>query len=328
MYLKELENDINENGEDEGSLNGLIIDKEDINKKYIKYVKELKDMICTDNLEKFSKQLTYFNKEALFKIRHYINGIRECHTEFLLSNAIKYAKQIDIEHYKKLSKALQERIDFINLGTSTVSMMEIISNEEIVKIMYEFMKTKITIMDLSKYSTDDPNIKDVVGLITKIQNGIKKNKNKSNIKIINLDELLQKIFNDLSISDLDNLDDIKCELIKVLDELNKINAEEERLSTIYGGNYAFVKVYSDCLENHTEFDKSDIETMTLLIYDKIKEVIDKETLIVQGRQNFIDNVKKQTTKELLLSKLYKKLNLKEWYDQFLSELYINLQLYK
>ena len=33
-YIKELEAEINENGEDEGSLDGLIVGKEDINKKY------------------------------------------------------------------------------------------------------------------------------------------------------------------------------------------------------------------------------------------------------------------------------------------------------
>ena len=37
-YIKELESEMNENGEDEGSLDGLIIDKEYINKKYEKYL--------------------------------------------------------------------------------------------------------------------------------------------------------------------------------------------------------------------------------------------------------------------------------------------------
>ena len=47
-YIKELEADMNENGENEGSLAGLVIDKEDINKKYHKYLDELKSMIDTE----------------------------------------------------------------------------------------------------------------------------------------------------------------------------------------------------------------------------------------------------------------------------------------
>lgn len=62
-YIKELEADLNENGENEGSLTGLVIDKEDINRKYHKYLEELEDIIETDNPERFSKQLTFYNKE-------------------------------------------------------------------------------------------------------------------------------------------------------------------------------------------------------------------------------------------------------------------------
>lgn len=51
-YIKELEADMNENGENEGSLAGLVIDKEDINKKYHKLTDELDSMIDTSNLEK------------------------------------------------------------------------------------------------------------------------------------------------------------------------------------------------------------------------------------------------------------------------------------
>ena len=86
---------LNENGENEGSLSGLVVDKEDINRKYHKYMDELEDIISTDNLERFSKQLTFYNKETLLKIRRLLNGIKECQTEFILSRAMDYAAQID-----------------------------------------------------------------------------------------------------------------------------------------------------------------------------------------------------------------------------------------
>ena len=158
-YIKELEADLNDNGENEGSLNGLVIDKEDINRKYHKYMNDLEDIISTDNLERFSKQLTYYNKETLLKIRRLLNGIKECHTEFILSRAMDYAADIDSQKIKKLLKATQERIDFINLSTNTVSMMDVISNDEVVEILYEFIKVKVIIMDLGQITQDNPKFK-------------------------------------------------------------------------------------------------------------------------------------------------------------------------
>ena len=149
-YIKELEADLNENGENEGSLSGLVIDKEDINKKYHEYKNNLENIIDTENLERFSKQVTYFNKETLLKIKRLLNGIKECETEFILSRAIDYAKQIDSDKIKKLIRTVQERIDLIKLKTDTVNMMDVNSNEEIVQIIYEFIKTRVMNLNLGE----------------------------------------------------------------------------------------------------------------------------------------------------------------------------------
>ncbi len=110
-YIKELEVDINENGEEKGSLAGLVVDKEDINKKYHSYKEQLEDIVSVDNMERLSRQITYFNKGTLLKIRCLLNGIKECETEFILSRAMDYAGQIDSEQNKKLLPMVQERID-------------------------------------------------------------------------------------------------------------------------------------------------------------------------------------------------------------------------
>ena len=173
-YIKELEADMNENGENEGSLNGLIVDKDDINKKYHKYMNDLEDIISTDNLEKFSRQLTMINKETLLKIRRLLNGIKECYTEFILSRAMDYANQIDYEKVKKLLRTTQERINFINLSTNTVNMMDVISNDEIVEILYEFIKTKIIIMNLGEIAENNPKLQRFFDVVREIQTEIKK----------------------------------------------------------------------------------------------------------------------------------------------------------
>ena len=324
-YIKELEADLNENGENEGSLSGLVVDKEDINRKYHKYAAELEDIISTDNLERFSKQLTFYNKETLLKIKRLLNGIKECQTEFILSRAMDYAAQIDSDKNKKLLKSTQERIDFINLSQNTVDMMDVISNEEVVEILYEFIKVKIIIMDLGQMTQDNPKFQRFSKVVRDIQNEIKKNKNKGDIKIRKLDELLQKIFNDLSISDLNDLDSITDELLEALERARNINYENERLSKIYGGSYAFVKTYQDAIEIYPA-DKSEIERTLVIIYNEIKDALDKEIVTIQGRKNFADSIKSKVTKILLKEKLYGKI--KGFYVQLLNDLYTNIQLFK
>lgn len=325
-YIKELEADLNENGENEGSLTGLVIDKEDINRKYHKYVEELDDIIDTDNLEKFSKRLTRYNKETLLKIRRLLNGIKECETEFILSRATDYAKQIDHEKNQKLLRAVQDRIDFINLSTKPVDMMNVISNDEVVTILYDFIKTAIMILDLGKFTTDHPAYHRFEKTVRAVHEEIQKNKNKSDIKVMKLDQLLQEIFNKLSISDLSDLDSITDELLEALKQAQDINYENERLAQQYGNNYAFVKTYQDAVADYTAVDQSVIEGTLVIVYENIKDTLSVDGMIVQGRKKFIDNIKKESTKDLLKAGLYQKI--KGYYDAILNELYTNIQIYK
>ena len=139
-YIKELEADLNENGEDEGSLAGLVVDKEDINRKFHAYQDQLNEIVPTDNLEVFSRMVTYFNKDTLLKIRRLLNGIKECETEFILSRAMDYAAQIDSDKIKKLIRSVQERINLINLQTNPNDAMSCMNNDEVIEVLYEFIK--------------------------------------------------------------------------------------------------------------------------------------------------------------------------------------------
>lgn len=321
-YIKELETDFNENGEDEGTLAGLVVDKEDINRKYHKYLDELEDYIPLENLERVSRQLQRYNKDTLLKIRRLLNGIKECQTEFVLSRAMDYAAQIDSEKIRKVLRETQNAIDFINLSNNTVGMMDVISNDEVVEILYEFIKVKVIIMDLGQITQENPQFQRFAKVVQEIQNEIKKNKNKNDIKIRKLDELLQKIFSDLSIENLDSATD---ELLEALERARNINYENERLSRIYGGNYAFVKTYQDAIEIYP-VDKSDIERTLVVVYGLILDALDKEVVTVQGRKNFVDSIKARATKPLLKEGPYRRI--KEYYEQLLNELYTNIQLFK
>ena len=330
MYLKEMEEDFG--GDDEGgsTLTGLIIGPEDVNKKYKKYVSDLDSMIETSNLERFSKMLTFMTKEALLLIRRLLNGIKTCYTEFQLSRAEEYIKQIDIDHIKKLIKGVQSRIDFVNLTSQPTTLLSIISNKEVVDIIYEFLKTKVEILDFSelieamKQYVDSEAYNTLTDLVTKVQNEIKRNKNHNQIEMVRLDEALQKLF---AMLDINNLDLINDQLRAILDEARRINEENERLSARYDGNYAFVKTYVDAIEVHPEYDKEDIAKVIDIVYEAVKEIQSANLLILQGRDTFIASISNKTITKLIKAKLYGKLKLKDWYSTILTETYANMKIF-
>ncbi len=326
-YIRELEADMNENGENEGSLDGLVVGIEDINKKYKKYLEDLKEIIEIDNLEKFSKQLAYLNRDALLKIRRLLNGLRDCETEFIISRVKdQYITAEESDKYKKLKKAVQERIDFMNLTSDTVGMMDVISNEEVVEILYDFIKTKITILDLSKLDIDnDPRVRLFVDTATEVQNVIKNNKNKDDIQVRKLNELLEEVFNRLNISDLDNMDELTEQLKEALEKAKEINEKNDELSNTYGGNFAFVKTYQDLIENE-DIDQSIIQNVLKIIYDEIAVFYNRDVFLVQGKKNFVDSIKQKITIKLFQEGLYEKIS--SVYDRMLNDLYKNIQLYK
>ena len=326
-YIKELEDDMNDNGENEGSLTGLVVGIDDISAKYQRYLTELTDIIDIDNLEKFNKQLTYLNKDALLKIRRLLNGIRDCETEFIISRVKdQYISVEQSEHYKELRKLTQNRINFINLKSDTVGMMDVISNEEVVEILYDFIKTKITILDLSKLNIiDDPRVKRFVDTATDIQKVIKNNKNKEDIQVRKLNELLEEVFDKLNISDLDNMDELTDELKEALKKAQEINDKNEELSNTYGGNFAFVKTYQDIIEDN-DIDNSVIQRVLRVIYEEIANFYNRDVFLVQGKKNFIDSVKQKVTIKLFQEGLFEKIS--GIYDNLLNDLYKNIQLYR
>ena len=325
-YIKELEADLNENGEDEGSLAGLVVDKEDINRKFHAYQDQLNEIVPTDNLEVFSRMVTYFNKDTLLKIRRLLNGIKECETEFILSRAMDYAAQIDSDKNKKLIRSVQERINLINLQTNPNDTMSCMNNDEVIEVLYEFIKIRIIIMNLGELAKDSPQFKRFEDTVREIHKEINENKNKGDIKVVRLDQMLQEIFNKLSISSLDELDEITDELIEALKQARDINRENDRLSETYNGHFAFVKSYKDAIEAFPDISNKDIEKFFVIVFKDIEERLAYDTLIVQGRKNFIDTIKKDITKVLLKEKLYP--IVKPYYEYWLGELYTNIQLFK
>lgn len=324
-YIKELEEDLNADSDDEVSLSGLVVDKEDIKNKYDKLSAELKMFIPNDNLEMFVRFMQNYNKDALLRIRKLLVMIKECSVEFKLSRAEEYYNLIDTDRINKYLRAVNDRISFTNLTTQAINTLDIMNNADVVNVIYEFIKTRISVMDLSKFTLTDDEFDKVKEEITNVQNEIKKNKNKKDIKVQKLEDLLKKIFERLQIFDYDNLDELSDELKSVYEEAKKINEENERISKAYGGSFGFVKTLSDGVIE-TNIDRSVIEKFLSVVYNNIKDTIYDDALVVQGKKGFVDSTKSKITPQLAKEGLYK--NIKDCYNDLLEILYTNLLLYK
>ena len=322
-YIKELEEDM---GVDEGgSLSGLVVDKEDIKKKFDRLCLELRRFIKEDNIELFVDDMQYYNKDALYKIRKLLTSVKECSIEFKLSRADEYSQLIDDDRVNKYLKAVNDRLSFINLHSNPINTLDIMNNEEVIKIIYEFIKTKVSVIDLKKFIPNDEQYNDFKKAIDDVQNEVKKNKNKKDIKIQKLDELLQKIFEKLSFSEFDSIDELTDELRQAYLEAKKINEENERLAKLYGGSYSFVKTLSDAVLE-TNIDRSNIEALLAIVYESIKDTVYDDVLIMQGKKGFVDATKSLVTKQIVKNGLYKVV--KSSYDEILGMLYVNLLNYK
>lgn len=324
-YIKELEEDMGGEDGDGGSLSGLVVDKENIKKKFDKLVCELRRFIKQDNIELFVDDMQYYNKEALYKIRKLLTSVKECSIEFKLSRADEYSALIDDDRVEKYRKAVNDRISFINLHSNPINTLDIMNNEEVIKVIYEFIKTKVSVMDLSKFIPSDEDFDNFKKIVEDVQSEVKKNKNKKDIKIQKLDELLQRIFEKLSVAEFDTIDELTDELKKAYEEAKRINQENDRLASLYGGSYAFVKTLSDAVLE-TQINRSDIEALLAIVYENIKDTVYDDVLIMQGKKGFIDSTKALVTKIIIKNGLYKMV--KSDYDDILGMLYVNLLNYK
>ena len=199
------------------------------------------------------------------------------------------------------------------------------NNEEVIKVLYEFIKTKITVLDLSKFIPNEDDLEKFKKAVSDVQIEVQKNKNKKDFKIQKLEDMLKKIFEKLEMFEFDTIDDLTEELRKAYEEAKAINDENERLSATYGGSFAFVKTISDSVIE-TNVDRSDIEKLLLKVYLFVKDKINDDALILQGKNGFIDNVKSSITIDLIAEGIYTKI--RNNYDEILELLYTNLLLYK
>ena len=327
-YIDELERDANI--DDEGSLKGVVVCPADIYKKYQQHYIQIQSLSnCEKDYEVFSQSLNALSTKDLYALRKHIQICWDCYMELKLSGS-NLADGIDSDKLKKWLKLTNDRIHLRNLKDgSPINMLAILNDDEIVDVVYEFVKTSSVIMDLGALANpdDNPDLKAISKTITSIQRAISDNHNRNQGALVKLDKVLSDIFQRLDIHDIDDLPLIKADLQKALEELHRINEENARLSEKYDGKYAFVATYTMLCEKYPETDHKDIEEVMTTIFNAVKTNTDRNHLLIQGRQGFIDYNRSLAVDEFIDNGLWGKLNMNtEWLNDLLNNLYTNLQL--
>lgn len=335
-YINELEGDFSD-GDEPYTLKGLVVSAEDVYKRYQEYIHHLSTLVNElTNLELFSQEIRKKERGELYTLRQVLNGIKNCYTEFKLSLSKQYEYLIDIEKIRLLIKEVENRIKLLNIKTRPTDTLEILNNQNVVTIVYEFIKYNVQVINLGEVSNGHDGmtanvrkkVEEIQNNVNKIRNEINRNVNKTQEQLVLFDAFLSDIFTRLDIANIEDLSDINEDLYKAYQEIFSINNENDRLAAVYNGKYSYVKTYQDITSEYKELNVDEVEQMLLVISEIISEILVTNNLIKYSRTNFINSIKKNVTHQLIKKGLYKSLNLKEIFTYVLSQVYTNLHAYK
>jgi type I restriction enzyme R subunit len=324
-YLKELNGELadpdNPNGPDGDN---LVFGADKIEEKYHQASDKLEGICDTDDLEKFNIFLTRIGEKfALYHIMKLINTIIDCKSELLLSREDEKAAQIDKKKYKELAKLTQHRIDLLNLSGDPVQTMNYLNEQEVVKMMFDFVRTRTVILDMKNVKIPD----DFKIRVQSLAHEVSQLQNQDDDEVIKLDEFLRKTFEKLQFNNITDFNELSDDIKAAMEKAKEINERNQELANKFNGNFAYVKTYQDCCREHPDLDKDAVFDFVKILEEAVSSISSVNNLVLVGRDNFIANVKKMTSGKLLKEGLYPKLKLNELFDPTLSKLFVNLQLY-
>lgn len=325
-YLAELAQSLGDETSASG-LKGLVVGPDEIYDTYLNARTELESLITLDNVEKFSRSLIQLKKEELYRIRRLFYKMRDYYIELQLSKAKEKVSQIPDAQHRRLLKELENRIKFLNTKEQPIDTFKVLSNQEVVQILYDFILTRIEILDLSKFSGQP-----IVDTMNEVQRAVKENRNPEDSRVVQLNEVLRELFERLEMAaSVEDFQFIEAELKAILKQLQVINEENEALAKAYGGNFAFVKLYHLYQSKYPDIPSDELKGLTLGLYEVFEPLkTDSTSLWLQGRKTFVANLKQLMTKHLIKTQRQRYLTYKvsTWSEDWLNNLYQLLQLSK
>lgn len=319
-YIRELELDFNIPDSDE-SLEGVVINAESVFKDYLENKAEVDSMdLTTSNAAIFSKELSDYTNETLYKLRTNLKNMKDAYLELLISRDTQYTNQIDYPNINNLLNCVNDRIRFNNIQDDPFGTITESDGDDLKEVIYLFKKTAESTLNLGVEELDS-NFSILEKLVFQIRTEIRENDYHQDPQLTQLDNWTKQILKEFNGDDF-NIEEIIGELKSVLEEIRKINAENERLKQTYGGNPAFVKTYHFVSKNY-KLDEDTKKIILNLIYNDIVDINDYNILISKGRKNFVNQIKQDTAVELYNKGIFSKVN--KCYEPILNEFYYNLK---
>ncbi|MBE6494444.1 MAG: type I restriction endonuclease subunit R [Methanosphaera stadtmanae] len=320
-YMNELELDFNGESDGDESLEGVVINPDSIFEEYLENKAELDSMnLTTTNAEIFSQEINYYNNETLYKLRNNLKNMKEAYMELLISRDKKHLNQIDYNNINNLLKCVNDKISFNNIQEDPFDTLNDLDEDDIKEVIYSFKKVTARLLNLGVEELDS-NFGMLEKLVIQIRTEIKENDYHQDPQLMELDNWTKQILNEFKEEHF-NIEEIIEELKTVLEEVRKINSENERLKQTYGGNPAFVKTYHFVSKNY-KLDEDTKKIILNLIYNDIVDIKDYNILISRGRRNFVNQIKQDTAVELYNKGIFSKVN--KCYEPILNEFYYNLK---
>lgn len=306
------------------ALDTLIIDINIIFEEYKKNLQELKVSIETENMEEFSIQLSRFeDKIEVKKIEKLLDKIYNDYVELLLSDREQYEDKPQEAKIKQMIRLTRNRLQMLRLIEKPVEVMSssYLSNKEIIEILYEFMRTKTEVLDLTTFSEN------CIGKqIGRLNDAIRNNKNKKDFRLTTLEEEIRRILLKLEIYDQLTLEEVNAELAKIYDKVQRINEENAARAAKYDGEFGYVRAMQEFVDMNPKLSQEKIEDAFIIIKKQIDNIKEVNRLIYKDKITFINGVKSTTTSEMIKSRLYQDLELKNNFDKILSLIYVNISL--
>jgi hypothetical protein len=121
------------------------------------------------------------------------------------------------------------------------------------------------------------------------------------------------------------MQNIEDDILYAIKEAEEIAKENNYIKEKLNEEIAYVQSYFEITQNYENIDKKAILSFLSVVQNYMLQILKINEKIIESRTNFIDNIKKMATEYLINEDLYKKLELKQNYNTFLSIIFNNLQ---
>ncbi|TLD80901.1 type I restriction endonuclease subunit R [Helicobacter sp. MIT 05-5293] len=260
-----------------------------------------------DNKEIFTKQISKLKKEELKSLQQALINAKELYNYIMLSKQDNLKNSLDFATLKALLQIIEERLSLLRYE-------ELISTEQIPTHTLESALENLAF--IFKQSSKNELLfvdNDFIEKINHIGNEFSKNQDKKDKAYTTLFEELQALLKKKDIAPTqEHIKALQTESAKLLEQIQSLNAANDRLCAEYNGDSKFMRLHKRLLE---KAESEHIEQLTntalrkylMPIKESLDDFVSNNTNILEQESYFIKESKSLTKSQReALFKLYSK----------------------